>query len=63
LVRKTRTVCYPVGGLTALGVQVGQKGWFGTFDLGGLYSLLGDHDIVMFSSRVFSLGIGYRFDR
>lgn len=63
LVRKTRTVCYPVGGLTALGVQVGQKGWFGSFDLGGLYALLDEDDIVMFSSRVLSLGIGYRFDR
>jgi len=61
LVRKTKTICYPAVGLTAIGVQVGQKGWFGTFELGGLSALLSKNDIVMLSSRMLSVSLGYRF--
>jgi len=57
-----RTVCYPGIGLTALGVQVGQKGFYGAVELGGLSALLNKNDIVLLSSRMFTISFGYKFN-
>ncbi|MBQ6777783.1 MAG: hypothetical protein IJP52_05670 [Paludibacteraceae bacterium] len=61
LVRGKYTICYPGWGLTAFGMQVGQKGWFGALEIGGLYALNNMDDIVMLSSRMLTVSIGYRW--
>lgn len=62
-VRHKKTICYPGFGITALGVQVGHKGFFGTVEIGGLCGLQNKNDIVMLMSRIFSISIGYRFNK
>ena len=61
LVRKTSTVLYPTMNLNIFAVQVGQNGFFGTFELGAMVSLLSQHNIIMAGSRLMSLSVGYRF--
>lgn len=60
-VRNKHTICYPGFGITAIGVQFGHNGVFGTIEMGGLCALQGRNDIVMILSRIFSASIGYRF--
>lgn len=57
-----KTVCYPGIGITALGVQVGQKGFYGAVELGGLSALKSMKDIALFSSRMFTVSVGYKFN-
>lgn len=57
-----KTVCYPGIGLTALGVQVGHNGFFGTAEIGGLTALKSTNDIAMLSSRIFTISFGYKFN-
>lgn len=47
--------------LNYVGVAVGQGHWYGTFDLGGTFAMLGTSSIFMLSSRIFRLGVTYRF--
>lgn len=61
LVSKKTTVLYPNLNLNLFAVQVGQKGFFGTFELGAMFSLLGGNNIVMAGSRLMSVSVGYRF--
>lgn len=61
-VRNTKTVCYPGVGITALGVQVGQKGFYGAVELGGLSALLNLKDVVLLSSRMWTISFGYKFN-
>lgn len=56
-----KTVCYPGLGLTALGVQVGQKGFYGAVEIGGLSALNSMSDIALFSSRMLTVSVGYKF--
>lgn len=62
-VRHKKTICYPGFGITAIGVQVGHKGFFGSVEMGGLCALQDKQDIVMLLSRIFSISIGYRFNK
>jgi len=57
-----KTVCYPGLGITALGVQVGQKGFYGAVELGGLSALMNFKDIALLSSRMFTVSVGYKFN-
>jgi len=57
-----KAVCYPGVGLTALGVQVGQKGFYGAVEIGGLSALLNFKDIALLSSRMFTVSVGYKFN-
>lgn len=59
-IRQVQTICYPGFGLTALGVQVGRNGFFGTLEMGGLCALHDRHNMAMLLSRIFSISIGYR---
>jgi len=61
-VRNANTVCYPGFGITALGVQVGQKGFYGAVEIGGLSALYNFKDIALFSSRMITLSVGYKFN-
>ncbi|MCQ2342006.1 MAG: hypothetical protein MJZ75_00735 [Paludibacteraceae bacterium] len=61
-VRNTKTVCYPGVGITALGMQVGQKGFYGAVEIGGLSALMSFQDIALLSSRMITLSIGYKFN-
>lgn len=56
-----KTICYPGVGLTALGVQVGQKGFYGAAEIGGLSALKSMNDIALFSSRMLTVSFGYKF--
>ena len=56
------TICYPAFGLTMLGCQVGQKGWYGSVEWGGLSALKDINSIVMASSRIISVGLAYQFN-
>lgn len=47
--------------LNYVGVAVGHGHWYGTFDLGGTFALLNTSTLFMFSSRIFRLGVTYRF--
>lgn len=59
---KGRTaVCSPCLGLTAFGISVGRRGWFGAFELGGLNAMLGKNEVYMAGSRLLSFSVGYRF--
>lgn len=61
-VRNTKTVCYPGVGITALGMQVGQKGFYGAVEIGGLSALMNFKDIALLSSRMITLSVGYKFN-
>lgn len=56
-----KTACAPVFGLTAYAVSVGDDHWFGTFELGGLNSIVSKGEIYMVGSRLVTLSVGYRF--
>lgn len=60
--KDVKAVCYPGIGITALGVQVGQKGFYGAVELGGLSALLSMKDIALLSSRMFTVSFGYKFN-
>lgn len=62
LVRHTQTLCFPGFGITALGVQVGKKGFYGAAEIGGLSALLNFNDIAMLSSRMLTISVGYKFN-
>ena len=51
----------PVTDLRLLGVSVGKEMFFGTFDIGGMFSLTNTNTIYMVGSRIFSASIGLRF--
>ena len=53
--------CAPVLDLSLLGVSVGRDIVFGTFEIGGLFSLSDANTIYMIGSRIFSASIGVRF--
>jgi len=60
--REVKTVCYPGVGITALGMQVGQKGFYGAVEIGELSALLNFKDIALLSSRMITLSVGYKFN-
>jgi len=57
-----RTLCYPAFGLTMAGCEVGKNGWYGSVEWGGLNALRDIYTIVMASSRIVSVSVGYKFD-
>jgi len=61
-VKKSYTNCYPGIGITTLGMQVGQKGFYGAVEIGGLSALMNFKDIALLSSRMFTLSVGYKFN-
>ena len=59
--RGRNTVAAPALNITALGVSVGDKGWYASFELGAMMALTGGQHIYLLGSRVFSLSIGATF--
>ena len=55
------TVVAPALNITALGMSVGDKGWYASVELGTLMALTGGQHIYLFGSRVFSLSVGTTF--
>lgn len=55
------TVCALAVDITYFGVTVGHGHWYGSFDLGGLYSMKGQNVVFMASSKIFRAAIGARF--
>ena len=56
------TVCCPVLSLTAFGISVTHpKGFFGSFEIGGLNAIVSKNEIYMAGSRLLSISFGYRF--
>ena len=51
----------PVADLRILGLSVGKGMFFGTVDLGGMFSLLNTNTIYMIGSRIFTASVGVRF--
>lgn len=47
--------------ITLLGVRIGNKHFFGSLELGGMYSLAGLNEVYMLGSRIFTASLGYRF--
>jgi len=54
------TACVPVLDLTAFGISVGVRNWFGSFDIGGLNSVVSKNEVYMLGSRLLSISIGYK---
>ena len=51
----------PVVDLRFLGVSVGKGMFFGTVDIGGMFSLLNANTVYMVGSRIFTASFGIRF--
>ncbi len=58
--RGRTTAVAPVLNLSLLGLSIGRDMFFGTFELGGMFSLTNGKEIYMVGSRLFSVSIGVR---
>lgn len=51
----------PVVNFSVIGISIGHDILFGTFELGGMFSLVNANEIYMVNSRIISASIGARF--
>lgn len=60
--RGRKTVCSPATNLTLFGISVTHpKGFFGSFEIGGIDAAVSKNEIYMAASRILSISFGYRF--